>query len=300
MDPITVGRTPRAAPKVGAVRRARPRRPGIGAGHAVRAVSQRAVRRAPAPHHVGPGDRAAHRPAGRAAAGRHLRRHHPRPRAVRGVPGGRREHRGHAGSRSASSTRRWSTSPGSATCSRSVRRPGGSSTSPTTRCWCVPGARAARSAAVLEGRHPRPAGRARARARRVRPRRRRPTAGGVRCRAALGGPRRLRRRQPARLPGRAAAGDRGRAGREDPGGGTVPRRAGGLAARAALAVRRGRACAVGAGHRGPDAGALRRRRRGHARRRRHRAAAAGRRVRGRASRSSPTCCCSTRRRSRPR
>ena len=124
----------------------------------------------------------------------------------------------------------------------------------------------ARSAAVLEGRHPRPAGRARPRARRVRARRRRPAAGGVRCRAALGGPRRLCRRQPARLSRRAAAGDRGRAGREEPGGGTVPRRARGLAAGPALAVRRGRACAVGAGHRGPDAGALRRRRRGHARR----------------------------------
>ena len=45
-------------------------------------------------HHVGPRDRGAHRPAGRAAPGRHLRRHHPRPRAVRGVPGGRREHPG--------------------------------------------------------------------------------------------------------------------------------------------------------------------------------------------------------------
>ena len=40
--------------------------------------------------------------------------------------------------RSASSTRRWSTSPGSATCSRSARRAGGSRTSPTTGCWSRP------------------------------------------------------------------------------------------------------------------------------------------------------------------
>ena len=56
-------------------------------------------------------------PTGRAAAGRHQRRHHPRPRAVRRLP---RRREGVAGS--ASSTRRWSTSPGSATCSRSARR----------------------------------------------------------------------------------------------------------------------------------------------------------------------------------
>ena len=36
---------------------------------------------------------------------------------------------------SASSTRRWSTSPGSATCSRSARPAGGSRTSPTTASW---------------------------------------------------------------------------------------------------------------------------------------------------------------------
>ena len=42
----------------------------------------------------------------------------------------------HAGS--ASSTRRWSTSRGSVTCSRSAPARGGSSTSPATRCWCCP------------------------------------------------------------------------------------------------------------------------------------------------------------------
>ena len=39
---------------------------------------------------------------------------------------------------SASSTRRWSTSPGSATCSRSATSAGGSRTSPTTGCWSPP------------------------------------------------------------------------------------------------------------------------------------------------------------------
>ena len=44
-----------------------------------------------------------------------------------GIPGG-----------SASWTRRWSTSPGSATCSCSAPAPGGSRTSPPTRCWSRP------------------------------------------------------------------------------------------------------------------------------------------------------------------
>ena len=37
-------------------------------------------------HRLGPGERTALRPPRCAAAGGHLRRHHPRPRAVRGVP----------------------------------------------------------------------------------------------------------------------------------------------------------------------------------------------------------------------
>ena len=90
---------------------------------------------------------------GRAAAGGHLRRHHPRPRPVRRLP--RRRDRPVA--RSASSTRRWSTSPGSATCSRSAPRAGGSRTSPTTGCWSPP--RPGSPAGCRSGRATRSAGR---------------------------------------------------------------------------------------------------------------------------------------------
>ena len=60
-----------------------------GAGHAVRPLPLRRLRRAAAADHVGPGQRRARRPAWCAAAGRHLRRHHPRPRPVRRLPGRR-------------------------------------------------------------------------------------------------------------------------------------------------------------------------------------------------------------------
>ena len=96
--------------------------------------------------------RHAHRPPGRAAARGHERRHDPRPRPVRRVP--RRARRRRA---SASSTRRWSTSRASATCSRSARRAGGSRTSPTTGCWSRPRPGVAGPAAVLARRRARPA-----------------------------------------------------------------------------------------------------------------------------------------------
>ena len=105
----------------------------VGARHAGRALPLRRVRRAAAAAGLGPGHRHAHRPAGRAAAGGHQRRHDPRPRPVRRLPRRRRGRAAAAGS--ASWTRRWSTSRGSATCSCSARRPGGSRTSPTTGCW---------------------------------------------------------------------------------------------------------------------------------------------------------------------
>ena len=111
-------------PRSGVRRDARP---------ALRPLPQRRVRRAaPAPR-LGPRLRRADRPPGRPAAGRHQRRHHPRPRPVRRLPG-RREGQ----PRSASSTRRWSTSRGSATCSPSARPAGASRTSPTTACWSRP------------------------------------------------------------------------------------------------------------------------------------------------------------------
>ena len=59
----------------------------VGARHAGRPLPVRRVRRAAAAAGVGPGRRHADRPPGRAAAGGHQRRHHPRPRAVRRLPG---------------------------------------------------------------------------------------------------------------------------------------------------------------------------------------------------------------------
>ena len=91
------------------------------------------VRRAAPADGLGPGHRGADRAPGRAAARGHQRRHHPRPRAVRRLPGG-----GEGSPGSASSTRRWSTSPASATSSRSEPRAGGSRRSPTTGCWSPP------------------------------------------------------------------------------------------------------------------------------------------------------------------
>ena len=83
----------------------------VGARHAGRALPVRRVRRAAAPPRLGPRRRHPHRPPRRPAPRGHLGRHDPRPRAVRRVP---RPARGpDAGS--ASSTRRWSTSRGSAT-----------------------------------------------------------------------------------------------------------------------------------------------------------------------------------------
>ena len=137
---------------------------------------------------------------------------------------------------SASWTRRWSTSPGSARCSPSAPRPGGSRTSPTTGCWS-PRPRPAGQAAVLARRHAGPPGRAGPRPRRVPARAVRPDPGGAAGAAAGRRPGRLRRRQPRRLPGRAARGHRGPARRPHHRGRALPRRAGRLAGLRPLAVR---------------------------------------------------------------
>ncbi len=83
----------------------------------------------------GPRSRHPHRPPRRAATRGHERRHDPGSRAVRRVHRGRDARRR---ARSASSTRRWSTSPASATSSRSARRAGGSSRSPRPRQNVLP------------------------------------------------------------------------------------------------------------------------------------------------------------------
>ena len=124
----------RAVPPQRPVRLAPPQRLRRHARPAERPLPLRRVRRAAAPDRLGPGHRAADRPPRRPAAGRHQRRHHPRPRALRRLP---RRRRARAGG-SASSTRRWSTSRASATCSPSAPPAGGSRTSPTTGCWSPP------------------------------------------------------------------------------------------------------------------------------------------------------------------
>nr|WP_284287485.1 DEAD/DEAH box helicase [Angustibacter aerolatus] len=105
---------------------------------------------------LGPPRRRAHRAAGRPATRRHQRRHHPRPRPVRRLP---RDRRGTRAARRRASTRRWSTSRASATCSPSARRRGASRTSRTTGCSSrrLPGCPAS---AVLARRRPRAPGRA--------------------------------------------------------------------------------------------------------------------------------------------
>ena len=70
-----------------AVRRADPAGARGRARHAGRALPERRVRRAAAPAGLGPDHRAAARPPRRPAARRHQRRHDPRPRPVRRLPG---------------------------------------------------------------------------------------------------------------------------------------------------------------------------------------------------------------------
>ena len=141
-----------------------------------------------------------------------------------------------------------------------------------------PGARTAGPAAVLARRHPRPARRAGPGHRGGLPR-----AGvGVRVggdgQAGAGRPGRAGGPEPDQVPGRPARGHRVRARRPDPGRGAVPRRARRLAGGAAQPVRRPGARAVGAGHRGPAARAVRRDgRAGAAHRRRDPDPGAGRR-----------------------
>ena len=163
---------------------------------------------------------------------------------------------------SASSTRRWSTSRGSATCSPSARRRWRIEDITHDRVLVTPAPGQPGQAAVLEGDalgRPAELGpggrRVRPRARRARRRRRRA------ARLRGGRPGRVGRRQPARLPRRAARGHRARARRPHDRGRAVPRRARRLAGGRPLAVRRAGARAVGAGDRGPAAGAVRRRRR---------------------------------------
>ena len=268
-------RRARPGPPLGLLLHAHPAGARVGARHARRALPQRRVRRAARPHHLGPLVRHPHRPPRRPAARRHLGRHHPRPRAVRRLPRHRRGPRPPG--------RRARRGDGLRVAGRRPVHPRhehlahrGHHPRPGAR---HAGARAARAAAVLEGRLARPPRRAGPRRRRLRPRGRGADPG-CRARAGQGGrARRLGRRQPARLPARAARGHRPRARRPGDRRRAVPRRARRLAGRHPLAVRRAGARPVGAGRERPDARPVRRRRAGDARRRRHRAAPARHRAR---------------------
>ena len=272
------------------VRRARRGDPARGARHAGGPLPERGVRGAAAADRVGPGARRAQRAARRAAARGDQRRHHPRPRAVRRLPGRQRD--------------RPSDVPVDA------ERSGGDG----------PGRQARRRARRGDGL--RVAGRrhVHARLQHVAHRRHhaRPRAGDARRPGVPGGCRSGRATPPAgrrssagrwarwvrelgalpdddaRGAGRGAPGwTRGRPttcsrtcassarrpascpSDTDAGGRAVPRRARRLAGRPALPVRRPRARAVGDRHRRAAARAVRRGRRGDALRRRDRAAAAG-------------------------
>ena len=251
---------------VGCVRHPPPQRVRRDAGPALRPLPQRRVRRAATSTRVGPGLRRAERATRRTATGRHERRHDPRPRAVRGLPG-RRE--GLAG--------------------RRARRGDGLRVPGRRRVHAGhhhlahrghhprPGARLARaratgSAAVLDRRHPRPARRARRCGRSVHPRGLRddPRAGdrpGHRRR-----PRRVGGGQPGLADRGAEGGHPGGPPRPAARGRALPRRARRLAAGRALAVRHAGALPLGAGDRRAAARALRRGRPGDGHRRRHRAA----------------------------
>ena len=237
---------------------------------AQRPLPLRRVRRAAAADRVGPGHRPAHRPAGRPAAGGDQRRHDPRPRAVRRLPG-RRRRPGQAGRRArrgdglrVAGRRRVRARRDQLADRGHHPRPGAGH----------PGARRARPAAVLEGRHPRPPRRARRGGRCLHPGARRADAGGRDRPGPRERPRRVGGRQPGRLPHRAARGDQRRAQRPHPGGRALPRRARRLAAGGALPLRHTGARAVGAGDQHPAARAVRRRRvqRGGLRRRDRRCA----------------------------
>ncbi len=249
------------------------------AGHARRPLPLRRLRRvAPAPG-VGPRRPDRHGPPRRPAAGRHLRRHDPRPRPVRCVPGGRRlrQGRGATGGRARRgdglrvARRRCLHARYDVLAHRGHHpRPGAGHPRP----------RGAGPAALLEGRPAGPPprtgpcpGRVPARTRRARPGGRPDPA--VRSRAGrLGGV------QRAELSRRAETGLRPCPRRPHDRRGAVPRRARRLAGGHPLPLRRAGPRPVGAGPRRPARRALRHGRPGDACRRRHRAAAARRRPDG--------------------
>ena len=176
------------------------------------------------------------RPQRRPPAGRHQRRHDPRPRPLRRPPArrppGRRARRGD-GLRGP---------PGpDLPARRDHLADRGNHPRPGDR---HPGPRRSRRGPVLEGRRDRPPGRAGPGDRRLLPR------GGLARAGRAGGrvrPRPPRRREPRRLPARAAAGDPRRPLRRDDRGRALPRRDRRLAPLHPLALRRPRPRRLGPG-----------------------------------------------------
>ena len=148
-----------------------PQRVRGGARHAQRPLSVGGLRRAPTAAGLAPGHRRADRASGSPATGRHLRRDHPRPRTVRGLPGRRRQCVRQARARPAG--RRAGRGDG-------LRDAGGRRVHPRDDELAgradhprsgpgLPGTGSARPVAVLEGRRARPTAGAGPRLRRVRP-----------------------------------------------------------------------------------------------------------------------------------
>ena len=234
VDELAGRRTPRSA-----VRGATRLRAARDARHARRPLPQRRVRRAPAPHRLGPHDRPRDRTARRATARGDQRRHDPRPRPVRRLPRrvGQPRRRARRGDGLRVASRR-GLHPRLVNLAHRRHHPRPRASSPPR-----PGS----PARCRSGTATRSAGRSSSVARMgdfVRELGQRRRRGGTRA-AHRHRLRRLGRRQHAALPRRATRSDRPPARRPDHRRRTVPRRARRLAHRCALAVRRAGPRAVG-------------------------------------------------------
>ena len=276
-DGSLVGRRPvRRGARRRAVRRAEP--PGVRrrARHAVGPVSLGRVRRAAAAGHLGPRQRHDRGPRGRQAGGDQQRRHDSRPRALRRVPRRRLARR-----RPRRRARRGDGLRGAGRRDLPARRLdlAHRADHPRPRAGLA-GAGRARQDAVLAGRGPGPADRARSGHRQAHPRAapRRPGRGDgaphQRSRAERRG-----RRQPAAVPGRPAGGDRRRPRRPHHPDRALPGRPRRLAGVGAHAVRQPGPRPLGDGRHRAAARRARPRRRGDVERRRlRRPPARGRRA----------------------
>ena len=214
------------------------------ARHAVGPLSVGRVRRAAAARDVGSRQRHGDGAAGRQARRDRQRRHHSRSRLVRRVPDRRRQGQG-----ARRRARRGNGVRGARRRNVPARRLDVAHRSDHARSRAgLARARRAGQDAVLEGRRPGPARRARHGDRQAGPRSAQGrTAGGARHAAARSRPRRARRRQPAQLSRRTIRRRRRRARRSHDRHRTLARRSRRLARRGADAARQPHPCAVGDG-----------------------------------------------------